>query len=532
MLDRQLGRADHRRTTASRALRARATITGSPPHWSSLAVPLTCLRVGRSKRGRRLQVALAASCPLKPSHRGVRSLPESMGAFQTCFSPSSRPRSNRTPPTMGYGICHSQLIPWLGETIPLRTRGGKVPEGRHALPLPPHTRVLLSHGPSGRGGRARHAVTVGSSQKLVGGRGGRRRLRVASPLPCRPGDRARPPPTRSLPSTASPVVAPSSSWPAWNPGWEPCAPPARRSAHRPRHGRRRQRAQQGAQPATTLPLRLLGVSEAQGRGWSGAGPAWRGEGGGSCEEKGEAAGGRDWAGVGPGPGLAWLGLAWPDLAGRPAGVPGRVVSLSSGLSRGPSPQLAPGRGQPLAPAQAGLPACGGVSCVQEGPSEGGGGLWLRGSGWPGEGGGCVSPGRGRGVGAGWPICEWWPRGLPRHSGTSLAAFSVARRGEACSLSRTRSFSGVVAPPLGLRAMLRGLSLASHRCSWVMQALGYPAGILECGARHIPAMCPGMRSSRCFSRRSAQDNVTNEGKMLRTKIYFFLYLMKAGRFCNR
>lgn len=235
--------------------------------------------------------------PLKPSHRGVSSLPESMGAFQTCFSPSSCPRSNRAPPTMGYGICHSQLILRLGETIPLRTRGGKVPAGTHAPRSPAHTRIVESR--AEWLGRASVPRCDSGVVTETGGRQGRPQTTprsVPAPLRARPVGRGRPPPS------PSPPLSPQWSRPA--PADRPGIPAGSRAPPRPPRrapappwetlaaSAARRPACHRAAPAASGGKR--GPRTRRGLVWSRPSLARRG--GGSCEEKGEAAGGRGWAG--------------------------------------------------------------------------------------------------------------------------------------------------------------------------------------------------------------------------------------------
>lgn len=168
---------------------------------------------------------------------------------------------------------------------------------------------MLSHRPSGAGGRARLAASAGSPREPAGGRGRRRQRRLGaglagrarpSPLPrpplrCRPSGRSR----LQLTGLESRLEAPRPPLLARAPARR-CRRPASRP--RPRHGRRRQRAQQGAQPAAALPLRLLGVSGALGR--EGAG-LW------GARRRGP--------GAGPGLGAALGGERWPRRLPRGAG---------------------------------------------------------------------------------------------------------------------------------------------------------------------------------------------------------------------
>lgn len=165
---------------------------------------------------------------------------------------------------------------------------------------------MLSHRPSGAGGRARLAASAGSPREPAGGRGRRRQRRLGaglagrarpSPLPrpplrCRPSGRSR----LQLTGLESRLEAPRPPLLARAPARR-CRRPASRP--RPRHGRRRQRAQQGAQPAAALPLRLLGVSGALGR--EGAG-LW------GARRRGP--------GAGPGLGAALGGERWPRRRSR------------------------------------------------------------------------------------------------------------------------------------------------------------------------------------------------------------------------
>lgn len=266
-----------------------------------------------------------------------------LNLFLSEFQPLLNPLS--PPPRLGFGTSRSQLIRRLGETIPLRTGGGEVPAQRGG--------ALLSHGPSGAGGRARLAASAGSPQEAAGGRGRRRQHRLGagpdgrarpSPLPrpplrCRPGGRAR----LQLTGLESRLEAPRPPPPALLP-----ARSRRRPAPRPRHGRRRQRAQQGAQPAAALPLRLLGVSG-----------ALEGEGAGQRVTR------RRGPGAGPEPGAALGGEGWP----RPRSRAGGEVAAALGLRC--SPPGSGGAGGRTAWASLGLSWAGPAATSSAGLSRGG-----------------------------------------------------------------------------------------------------------------------------------------------------------------
>uniref|UniRef100_A0A8B9RRZ6 Uncharacterized protein n=1 Tax=Accipiter nisus TaxID=211598 RepID=A0A8B9RRZ6_9AVES len=145
-----------------------------------------------------------------------------MGAFQTCFSPSSRPRSNPTSPQDGLWYMPLPADPAAWRNHPAQDRGRQGARGGE------ETHALLSQGPSGGGGRVRPAATAGSSQKPSGGRGPRQRApRPRSSLRARPVGRGHPPPLSSPPlppQWSRPAPADQPGIPAGSP-----APPPPRS---------------------------------------------------------------------------------------------------------------------------------------------------------------------------------------------------------------------------------------------------------------------------------------------------------------
>lgn len=265
---------------------------------------------------------------------------------------------------------------------------------------------MLSHRPSGAGGRARLAASAGSPREPAGGRGRRRQRRFGaglagrarpSPLPrpplrCRPSGRSR----LQLTGLESRLEAPRPPLLARAPARR-CRRPASRP--RPRHGRRRQRAQQGAQPAAALPLRLLGVSGALGR--EGAG-LW------GARRRGP--------GAGPGLGAALGGERWPrrrSRAGEAAAAPAPALGLRCstpgsgawGAAR-PGPPLGSSRAGPAATPRSGLCRCGCRGrALRSGPSA------PRGSG----AGGRVP---GRGGSGGTPRCASGRQAAPCGSGSA------------------------------------------------------------------------------------------------------------------
>lgn len=243
---------------------------------------------------------------------------------------------------MGYGICHSQLIRRLGETIPLRTGGGKAPEaGRR------HRHCWVRGRAAGEGGCAPLRQRDRHRNRRAGGDRGRE-LRVPALLRARPVGRGHPPPLSSpplLPQWSRPAPADRPGIPAGSPAPHPprsplpppCAPAP--PWETPAASAARRLACHRAAPAASGGKR--GPRARRGLGWSRPGLARRGGGVGS-EAKGEAAGGRGRAGAGPGPGLAWR-------AGRPAG---------RGAGPGHSPELGPVTGaEPAARPGAGRRGC-------------------------------------------------------------------------------------------------------------------------------------------------------------------------------